>query len=155
VAAPLLLLLLLLLLLMLSLPAANVTAAAEKPAQGWRGRRQQRQEHRRLPPSAAARGGGGGGGGRLPKLEVVEGCFNRFDVLAEVPMDPGAIVGVFNNLRCQTACGERGYALAATRSSPQACLCGNDYPSAFHRVRACVRSCVHVVSIFRPSPSWL
>lgn len=84
-----------------------------------------RPRRRRLPP----RGGG------PPRLEVVEGCFNRFDALAEVPINEEAIVGHFNNIRCQVACGERGYALAATRSSPQACLCGNDYPSAFHQVR--------------------
>lgn len=66
--------------------------------------------------------------------EVVEGCFNHFDALAEVPMDPNAIVGFFNNVRCQAACATQGYALAATTSRPPRCLCGNDYPSPFHQV---------------------
>jgi len=72
---------------------------------------------------------------------VVEGCFNRFDTMVEVPMEPGTIVGLFNNVRCQAECGERGYALAATRSSPQACLCGNDYPTSFHQVGRCLGLC--------------
>lgn len=72
-----------------------------------------------------------------PQLEVVEGCFNRFDALVEIPMEPGSIVGHFNNLRCQAACGARGYSLAATRSNPQpACLCGNEYPSSFNQLDA-------------------
>lgn len=63
----------------------------------------------------------------------VEGCFDRFDTLTEIPLAPD-LIGLHNNRRCQAACGAQGYALAATRSNPLRCLCGNDYPSAFHQV---------------------
>lgn len=63
----------------------------------------------------------------------VEGCFDRFDALSEIPQEPN-LIGLHNNRRCQAACGAQGYALAATRSDPPGCLCGNDYPSAFHQV---------------------
>ncbi len=112
--APVLLGLLLLLLVLTGL------ALTEEEGPARPGRR------RRLPSSSSSEGG--------PTSEVVEGCFNRFDTMVEVPMESGTIVGLFNNVRCQAECGERGYALAATRSSPQACLCGNDYPTSFHQV---------------------
>lgn len=64
----------------------------------------------------------------------VEGCFDQFDALNE-PFIPSHILGIKNNRRCQALCTAKGYALAATRSNPFKCLCGNDYPSAFHQVR--------------------
>lgn len=117
--------------LMTALVVVHAATAATLDAEEGRrhaSRARSRHPHRRLQPSASAR--------HQPSLEVVEGCFNKFDALAEIPMEPGSIVGHFNNLRCQAACGEQGYSLAATRSNPQACLCGNDYPSPFNQLDA-------------------
>ncbi len=63
----------------------------------------------------------------------VEGCFDRFDVIIEIPLT-ASLIGLYNNRRCQAACGLQAYSLAATRSKPLRCMCGNDYPSAFHQV---------------------
>ena len=80
----------------------------------------------------------GGRGKREKSTDVshdaVEGCFNQFNIWADLPL-PEVTGGFFlNNRRCQAACVEKGYALSATRSNASACLCGNDYPSIFHLV---------------------
>lgn len=120
----------LLILAAVMLPFSGGAGKGQAGGTGARGPRRPRR--RRLPPRRGP-----------PRLEVVEGCFNRFNALAEMPVNEDAIVGHFNNIRCQVACGEQGYALAATRSNPRACLCGNDYPSVFHQVR-CTPSRTHV-----------
>lgn len=67
----------------------------------------------------------------------VEGCFSSFDAEEEVrALDGGFFM---NNARCQAACVDRGFALAATRSNTTACLCGNNYPSVFRQVSCLVR----------------
>lgn len=78
---------------------------------------------------------------------VVEGCFNHFDAIVLISPDPH-IIGIHNNIRCRTACGAQGYALAATRSNPSACLCGNEYPSPFHQVRYLFKRIMTLCSSF-------
>jgi len=70
--------------------------------------------------------------------ELVEGCFNAFNVGATFVQSPENT----NNLRCQRRCTEAGYALAATTGD--VCLCGNDYPGERHRVNT--GSCNHPCS---------
>ena len=70
--------------------------------------------------------------------ELVEGCFNAFNVGATFVQSPENT----NNLRCQRRCTEAGYALAATTGG--VCLCGNDYPGERHRVNT--GSCNHPCS---------
>jgi len=69
-----------------------------------------------------------GSQGNGAATETIEGCFNEFDAHIIVEMDHLEI----NNKRCQDFCSENRFALAAT--SGTSCLCGNDYPTVFHRV---------------------
>jgi hypothetical protein len=84
--------------------------AGEHPkTRGWQGQRRQKGED--------------------PAL--VEGCFNNFNAFLNVSLGRESI----SNLRCRDLCSDRGFALAATAAGGR-CLCGNDYPSEFHRVEA-------------------
>jgi len=130
---------LLLLALLAWLPADSHVAAQAAP---------------QISPQGGAGGGGGGGGGgpggwpgesesmmgggrerafgQRPiggLTEKIEGCFDRFDSEFAVELGRDNI----NNKRCQAICTDHGYALSATGLT-DSCICGNDYPSVFHRV---------------------
>lgn len=59
----------------------------------------------------------------------VEGCFNTFDVLLDVTFTPPDFL---NNLKCRKLCASHRFCMSATTGSR--CLCGNNFPSVFHRV---------------------